>query len=104
MGIFNTIRKVFRKGGALPHEHGPAVKLTKAEAPKVSVKIVKATTDDKPTTIPSEYAKAVVKKQKAASKSKPSKDAENKKPTAKKAPVKKAPAKAPAKKSTPKKK
>lgn len=26
MGIFNKIRKAFRKGGALPHEHGPAVK------------------------------------------------------------------------------
>ena len=27
MGIFNTIRKAFRKGGALPHEHGPRVVL-----------------------------------------------------------------------------
>lgn len=106
MGIFNTIRKAFRKGEALPHEHGPAVKLAKAkaEAPKVSVKLVKATTDDKPATIPSDYAKAVVAKQKAATKAKPSKDAENKKPATKKAPAKKAPAKAPAKKSTPKKK
>lgn len=68
-----------------------------------NIKIVKATTDDKPTTIPSEYAKAVVKKQKAASKSKPSKDAENKKPAAKKPVVKKAPAKAPAKKAPAKK-
>lgn len=81
---------------------------TKKEVPS-NIKIVKATTDDKPTTIPSEYAKAVVKKQKAASKSKPSKDAENKKPAAKKPVAKKAPAKAPAKKapakkSTPKKK
>ena len=25
MGIFNKIRKAFRKGGALPHEHGPRV-------------------------------------------------------------------------------
>lgn len=33
MGIFNNIRKMFRKGGALPHEHGPAVKFAKqAEA------------------------------------------------------------------------
>lgn len=112
MGIFNKIRKAFRKGEALPHQHGPAVKLAKTKADPavaVSVKIVKATTDDKPATIPSEYAKAVVKKQKAASKTKPSKDAENKKPATKKAPAKKAPAKkpvtkAPAKKSTPKKK
>jgi len=76
----------------------------KKQAETVKITLVKATTDDKPTTIPSEYAKAVVKKQKAASKTKPSKDAENKKPTAKKAPAKKAPAKAPAKKSAPKKK
>lgn len=59
-----------------------------------NIKIVKATTDDKPTTIPSEYAKAVVKKQVAASKTKPSKDAENKKPVAKKPAAKKPVAKA----------
>jgi len=79
-------------------------KIFKKKAEPVKIELIKATTDDKPTTIPSEYAKAVVKKQKAASKSKPSKDAENKKAPAKKAPVKKAPAKAPAKKSTPKNK
>lgn len=107
MGIFNTIRKALRKGKALPNEHGPVYAFKEAEAAKpakVSVKIVKATTDDKPTTIPSDYAKAVVAKQKAATKAKPSKDSENKKAPSKKAPVKKAPAKAPAKKSTPKKK
>lgn len=107
MGIFNTIRKALRKGKALPNEHGPVYAFKEAEAvkpAKVSVKIVKATTDDKPATIPSEYAKTVVAKQKAASKAKPSKDAENKKPAAKKPVAKKAPAKAPAKKSTPKKK
>ena len=111
MGIFNTIRKAFRKGEALPHEHGPIYRFkTEAEMTeqkKVTVNVVKATTDDKPATIPSEYAKTVVAKQKAASKAKPSKDAENKKapakkPVAKKAPTK-APAKSPAKKATPKK-
>jgi hypothetical protein len=128
MGIFNKIRKAFRKGGALPNEHGPAVKFAsqltdeektlratkmangpKSKASKVTkVEFIKATTDDKPATIPSEYAKAVVKKQKAASKTKPSKDAENKKPATKKAPAKKTPAKptpkATAKKPAPKKK
>ena len=71
----------------------------------VKVELVKATTDNKPTTIPSEYAKAVVEKQKAASKSRPSKleqvkaDAErmselqNKSTESKKAPVKKPSAK-----------
>ena len=106
MGIFNTIRKAFRKGEALPHEHGPIYRFKTeaemAEQKKVTVNVVKATTDDKPATIPSEYAKTVVAKQKAASKAKPSKDAENKKAPAKKTPAK-APAKSPAKKATPKK-
>ena len=31
MGIFNKIRKAFRKGGALPHELGPAVKFSAKE-------------------------------------------------------------------------
>jgi ribosomal protein L21E len=95
MGIFNKIRKAFRKGEALPHEHGPAVMIAnKKTGETVTIKIVPATTDDKPTTIPSEYAKAVVQKQKAASKTKPSKDAENKKaPVAAKKPVPKAAAK-----------
>ena len=88
MGIFNKIRKALRKGKALPNEHGP-VYAFKKEAETVMpantvVMLTKATTDDKPTTIPSEYAKAVVKKQTAASKAKP---------VAKKAPAKKAPAK-----------
>lgn len=125
MGIFNKIRKAFRKGGALPHEHGPAVMIAnKKTGETVTIKIVPATTDDKPTTIPSDYAKAVVQKQKAASKTKPTKDAENKKAPVAKKPVpkttakkdaikkdiadtpvaKKTPAKPATKKSAPKKK
>lgn len=130
MGIFNKIRKAFRKGGALPHEHGPAVKLAKAKdaeakCPVDHTKItkVKATANDNPACVcgqgskcyckagdakkKQDYAKAVVSKQKAASKAKPSKDAENKKAPAK-SPAKKTPAKpatkAPAKKPAPKKK
>ena len=83
-------------------------KIFKKKAEPIKVELVKATTDDKPATIPSEYAKTVVAKQKAASKAKPVakplKDAENKKTPVKKPVAKKAPAKAPAKKSTPKKK
>lgn len=129
MGIFNKIRKAFRKGGALPHEHGPAVKIAKAKdaeakCPVDHTKItkVKATANDNPACVCGQgekcyckagdakkaYAKSVVEKQKAASKSKPSKDAENKKPATKKAPAKKTPAKpapkATAKKPAPKKK
>ena len=94
MGIFNKIRKAFRKGEPLPHEHGPAIKFTETSTGKtVHIKVVKATTDDKPTTIPSEYAKTVVAKQKAASKTKPSTDSENKKKPVAKKPVPKATAK-----------
>jgi hypothetical protein len=86
MGIFS---KFFKKKpeprlpGVERDEHGRFI--------DVKVELIKATTDDKPTTIPSEYAKAVVQKQKAASKTKPLTDAENKKAPAKKPSTKKKP-------------
>lgn len=134
MGLFDKIRKIIRKGEALPHEHGPAVKLAKAADAEAKcpvdhgkIELVKATANDNPACVCGQgskcyckagdakktYAKAVVEKQKAAAKTKPSTDSENKKkPVAKKepakAPAKKTPAKpapkATAKKPAPKKK
>jgi hypothetical protein len=109
MGLFDKIRKIIRKGGALPNEHGPAVSLPrdvngrwilpneapKAELPKVEIRIVPATTSDRIDCVCGSgkckceenkiaYAKAVAEKQKAASKTKPKTDSENTKSPAKK--------------------
>lgn len=115
MRIFNKIRKAFRKGEALPHEHGPAIKFA-AAAPKPTPKTVTVKVDvvKNPGTKAScvcgggtckceerkashaKYMAEVVKKQKQATnaKTKPSKDAENKKtPVAAKKPIPKTTAK-----------
>jgi hypothetical protein len=118
MGIFNKIRKAFRKGEALPHEHGPVVKFALAkEEPVVAAKpktvTVKVTTVKNPGTkancvcgggtckcderkeAHAKYMADVAKKQKQATtaKAKPTKDAENKKVPVAKKPVPKATAK-----------
>lgn len=119
MGFFNKIRKALRKGGALPHEHGPVVKLAGVERKpngkfvEIKVDVVKSPStkadcvcgggtckcDERKKV----YAEAVAKKQKEASKTKPVAKPAAKKPAAKK-PVAKKDTPSTAKKSAPKKK
>ena len=89
MGIFNKIRKAFRKGGALPHEHGPrVVKMAENINNNIPKKYVEVKIDvvKNPGTSAScacgggtcgceerkaTYAKAVAEKQKKATATKP---------------------------------
>lgn len=139
MELFNKIRKFLRGGKPLPNEHGPRSIERDANGKwvvekQVIIKVVPATTSGKADCVCGSgkckceenkiaYAKTVAEKQKAASKTKPTKleqvkaDAERmkaKKPVPKAAAKKEAikkdlaetplPKKAPAKKATPKKK